>query len=320
MSWFSEEIDGPLVLIRAVHFAASAIAAGGLMFGSFVAEPALRPSPAADAIVRSHVTNLVWAGPAVVITTGSVWLVLETLSMTGLGYDEAVRSGSMLTVANETQFGLVSEIRAGLAVVLAACLVLNRFVLARWLALVAAMSLVSAIAWTGHAGSTLDELGNLHLAADALHLCAASAWIGGLVGLSILFSAGRRRLALEWEPLQLHAVRRFSTFGMFGVAALIPSGLVNAWILVGTFRGLLVTDYGRLLLLKLAVFLIMVGFATINRLLLTPQLAFAVVGEAKPRALAALTRNTLIEIALGLFIFAIVGVLGTLHPAIHLVN
>jgi putative copper resistance protein D len=30
-----------------------------------------------------------------------------------------------------------------------------------------------------------------------------------------------------------------------------------------------------------------------------------------------LTRNSIIEIALGLTIFAIVGMLGTLHPAIH---
>jgi len=30
-----------------------------------------------------------------------------------------------------------------------------------------------------------------------------------------------------------------------------------------------------------------------------------------------LTRNSMIEIALALLIFAIVGVLGTLHPAIH---
>ena len=144
---------------------------------------------------------------------------------------------------------------------------------ARWLALLAALALVAAIAWTGHAGSTLGELGNLHLAADVLHLCAASAWIGGLVGLAILFEVGRRRPALEWKPLQLEAISRFSILGMISVAALIVSGLVNAWILVGSFRALVVTDYGRLLLLKIAAFAIMVAFAAVNRLWLTPRLA-----------------------------------------------
>ena len=107
---------------------------------------------------------------------------------------------------------------------------------------------------------------------------------------------------------------------MISVAALIVSGLVNAWILVGSFRALLVTDYGRLLLLKIAAFAIMVAFAAVNRLWLTPRLALVPKEVAHPFPLSALRRNTLIEIALGLAIFAMVGVLGTLHPAIHLVQ
>ena len=91
-------------------------------------------------------------------------------------------------------------------------------------------------------------------------------------------------------------------------------------ILVGSFRALLVTDYGRLLLLKIAAFAIMVAFAAVNRLWLTPRLALVPKEVAHPSALSALRRNTLIEIALGLAIFAMVGVLGTLHPAIHLVQ
>jgi len=130
---------------------------------------------------------------------------------------------------------------------------------------------------------------------------------------------GRRRPVYEWAPLQLHAIRRFSILGIASVAILIVSGAVNSWILVGSIHALLVTGYGRLLLLKIAVFVAMVGVASINRFSLTPRLAAAKT-VAEPRAVAALTRNTLIEIALAVAIFAIVGVLGTLHPAIHLVE
>jgi putative copper resistance protein D len=49
---------------------------------------------------------------------------------------------------------------------------------------------------------------------------------------------------------------------------------------------------------------------------LTPQFALSSGNEALP-ALRQLTRNSVIEIALGFTIFAIVGALGTLHPAIH---
>ena len=319
MIWLGAEIDGPLVLIRAIHFAASAATAGVLLFRTFVAEPALRPSPELSAIVQSRLVQFSWAGLAIAAATGLVWLLLQTMSITGLASGEAIRTGAVLVVVTETQFGLVSEIRAGLAVLLSACLVLDRFDLSRWLALLVASGLVGAIAWTGHAGSTLGELGNLHLAADVVHLFAASAWIGGLIGLSVLFAVGRRS-ALERGPLQLNALRRFSVLGMISVAALIVSGSVNAWILVGSFHALLVTDYGLLLLFKIVAFAIMVAFAAMNRFWLMPRLALAEKNNADPAALAALTRNSLIELALGLSIYAIVGMLGTLHPAIHLMN
>ncbi|WP_024518723.1 copper homeostasis membrane protein CopD [Bradyrhizobium sp. Tv2a-2] len=320
MSFFAAEIDGPLVLTRAIHFAASATVAGVLTFRGLVAQPALRPSPEGYAIVQARLVGLTWAGLAVAVATGILWLTLETMMLAGVAFGEAIRSGAMLVVVNETQFGLVSEIRGGLAVVLAACLMLDRFALARWVGLAAGLSLVAAIAWTGHAGATLGGLGDLHLAADGLHLLAASAWIGGLAGLSVLFAVGRRRPAPGWGPLQFDAVGRFSILGIVSVAALIASGAVNTWILVGSVRALLVTDYGRLLLVKFAAFIIMVSLAAVNRVSLTPRLVAGVKSGAEPNALAALKRNTLVEIALGLAIFAIVGVLGTLHPAIHLVE
>jgi copper resistance protein D len=242
------------------------------------------------------------------------------MKLAGITLDAAMRSGAMLIVVDETQFGQVAEIRGGLAVLLAACLALDRFAFAQWAGLAASLALVAAIAWTGHAGATLGALGNLHLAADSLHLLAASAWIGGLAGLCVLFAAGRRRPAYEWGPLQLNAVRRFSVLGMVNVAVLIVSGAVNSWILVGSVHALFATDYGRLLLLKIAAFVVMVGFAAINRFVLTPQLAAGAKDGVEIDALAALKRNTAIELALGLAIFAIVAVLGTQHPAIHLMN
>jgi copper resistance protein D len=320
MSSFAADIDGPLVLTRGVHFAASAMVAGILTFRCAVAQPALRPSAEGYAIVQAQLIKLAWAALAVAVATGIVWLTLETMTFAGIGFSEAMRSGALLIVVDETQFGLVSEIRGALAVVLIACLALDRFGFAQWIGLAASLALVGAIAWTGHAGATLGTLGDLHLAADGLHLLAASAWIGGLVGLAILFVVGRRRPTYEWGALQFDAIGRFSILGMVSVAVLIVSGAVNTWILVGSVHALLVTDYGRLLQLKIAAFVVMIGFAAVNRLWLTPRLADGAKSGGEPGALAALKRNTLIEIALGLAIFAIVGVLGTLHPAVHLVE
>jgi putative copper resistance protein D len=317
MDWFGAGIDGPMVLIRAVHFAATAILAGALIFRAVVAEPALRVAPIATAVVRSQILLTAWISLAIAAASGVIWLALQAVSMSGLPFGEAVTSDVLSTVLNETQFGLLSKIRFLLAIFLAACLAYDRVAQARWLALTSAVGIVAAIAWTGHAGSTPGETGDAHLAADALHLIAAAAWIGGLVSLALLLVAVRRSPALAKASLASTGAQRFSTLGMVIVGTLLVTGIINAWILVGSFHALLVTEYGRLLLLKLVVFATMLVFAAVNRFWLTPRLALTSDNDAQLKALRQLTRNSLIEIALGLSIFAIVGALGTLHPAIH---
>jgi copper resistance protein D len=320
MDWLGTGIDGPLILIRAIHFAAAAVIAGNLIFCAVVAEPALRSTPLATTVIRPQILLAAWIGLAIAAASGVIWLQLQAASMSGRTFGEAMTSDVLLTVLNETQFGLVSKIRFVLAIILAACLAYDRRAPLRWLALGSALGFVAAIAWTGHGGSTPGEMGNLHLAADALHLFAAASWIGGLVSLALLLSVARRHQAFAWASLAREAARRFSTLGIVSVGTLLVTGIVNAWILVGSFEALLITEYGQLLMLKLVVFALMLVFAAVNRFWLTPQLAFSSGNEAQLTALRQLTRNSVIEIALGFTIFAIVGVLGTLHPAIHFMN
>ena len=317
MDWLGAGIDGPLIVIRAVHFAATAVVAGSLIFRAVVAEPALRSTPLATTVIRSQILLTAWIGLAIAVASGVIWLQLQAASMSGRTFGEAMSTDVLLTVLNETQFGLVSKIRFVLAIILAACLAYDRLALLRWLALGSALGFIAAIAWTGHAGSTLGEMGNLHLAADALHLFAAACWIGGLVSLALLLSAARRHQAFAWASLARDAAQRFSTLGIVSVATLLVTGIASAWILVGSFQALLVTEYGLLLMLKIVVFAIMLVFAAVNRFWLTPQLALSSGNKAQLPALRRLMRNSVIEIALGFTIFVIVGALGTLHPAIH---
>jgi putative copper resistance protein D len=302
-----------MIVVRAIHFAASAVTAGALMFRAVVAEPALRSQRDASAIVQSQIRGVAWISLAVAMVSGLTAVLLLTMSLSGESLGEAVMSGALRDVLNLTQFGWVSQIRLALAIILAACLAFDRLAPARWLALGSALGFIIAIAWTGHAGSTPYKLGDLHLAADALHLVAAAAWVGGLPSLVLLLAAARGNKALAGASLAQAAAQSFSTLGVVSVGTLLLSGIVNAWILVGSFRGLLFNGYGIVLMLKLAVFALMLGFAAVNRFWLTPRLA----GSPDDAALRQLMRNSIIEIVLGFLIFAIVGVLGTLHPASH---
>jgi putative copper resistance protein D len=316
MDGFGVVIDGPLIVIRAIHFAATAVVAGSLVFRTAVAEPVLHREQAVAKPLRTQTVRVAWIALAIAMASGMSWLLVQASAMSGLPFAEAMTSDVLLTILNQTQFGLVFEIRIVLAIILAACLAYDRLAPARWLALAAALGLTAAIAWTGHAGSTVGEMGILHLTADVLHLIAAAAWIGGLVSLAQLLAEARRNPA--HAPFARDATRRFSTLGIAAVGTLLLTGSVNAWILVGSFSALLVTEYGQLLTLKICLFVFMLAFAAVNRLLLTPQLVLARDSEPQLNSLRQLAHNSTAEIALGLTIYGIVGVLGTLHPAIHL--
>jgi putative copper resistance protein D len=313
-------VNDLLIVIRAIHFAATAITTGTLIFQAVVAEPALYSTEAVATAVRTQIRRVAWIGLAITVASGAIWMLLEAAAMSGLLFRHAVTANVLLTVVNETQFGLVLEIRFLLAIILAACLAYDRILLARWLALASALGLVAAIAWAGHAGSTLGEMGLLHLTADALHLIASAAWIGGLVAFALLLATARRYRHEASAQLARDATQRFSVLGIASVATVLGSGIVNAWILVGSVNGLIATQYGRLLVLKMALFAGMLAFAAVNRFWLTPRLALPLGSAAQLHALRWLTRNSMIEIALALMIFAIVGVLGTWHPAIHVLG
>ena len=317
MDWLGTAND-PLIVIRAIHFAATTITAGTLIFRAVVAEPALRSAEAAASVIQTQILRVAWIGLAITAVSGAIWVLLEAAAMSGLSLNEGMSADVLSTVLNETQFGRVSEIRLALAITLATCLAFSQMPWTHWLALASALGLIAALAWAGHAGSSVGLIGLLHLTADVLHLTAAAAWIGALVPLAMLLAVARRRKDFVWTSLARHATQRFSTLGLLSVGILLITGVVNAWILVGSFYALQVTEYGRLLILKIALFAVMLLLAAANRFWLMPQLAPLSRTDMQIDALRQLTRNSVLEIILGVVVIAIVGALGILHPAIHI--
>ncbi len=315
MDWLGAEIDGPLVVIRAIHFAATAMTAGILIFRTVVA--GANSACAVAAMVRSQTLRIAWACLAISATSGMIWLLLVAASMSGLSFEESMNADVLWAVVNETQFGLVCEIRLVLAIILAGCLAYDRLLPARGLAVGLSLGQIAALAWTGHAGSTAGEVGVLHLTSDILHLFAAAVWIGGLVSLVLLLSMARNDQTAAGLSFAREATQRFSTVGVGVVAVILATGVVNGWILVGSWPALISTGYGRLLMLKIALFAVMLLIAAVNRFWLTPRLAPPSASGPRLEALRRLARNSMLEIALALVIFVMVGVLGTLHPAVH---
>ena len=257
---------------------------------------------------------LVWASLAVAAVSGAIWLVLLAGDIDASPIAEVWRDGGVWTVAGETRFGQVSLARLAAAALLAASLPMLQRTTDRGLWGAGAVVLVIAVligpAWTGHAGATPGVAGEFPLAADALHLLAAGAWLGGLPPLAMLLAAAWRGKDPRWAAVTAIAVQRFSLFGVISVGTLLASGIANSWYEVGTLNNLFATSYGRLVLLKIGLFAAMIGLAAINRFYLTPRLATADIVRR-------LYHTSLGETGLGLAAVVVVGFLGAMAPASH---
>ena len=317
-------MSDPLFYVRALHFAATLSVAGVVFFIVFVADPAFHRTGGDARIAvafRARLAWLAWASVIIALLSAVPWLALVAESMSGQPLGALYGQGVLWTVVTQTDFGNDWLLRVAIACTLGGLFVHFLSVKGavskplRTAAALLAAAYAGGLAWTGHAigGRGVEEV--FHPAADILHLIAAAAWVGGLVPLALLLAmTGTDGTALT---VARNATRRFSNLGIAAVAALLLSGLINSWYLVGTVSALTTTGYGRLLLIKLLLFLVMVGIAAVNWSRLTPQLVqdidIAVAQQARRR----LRRNAALEAALGAAIVIVVAVLGTLPPASH---
>jgi putative copper resistance protein D len=313
----------PLIWARAIHIAATMLVAGVVLFAVFVAAPAWRGA-AGNAVaieVRARLAVMAWIGLALAAIAGVAWLVLTAAGMSGLPAPQVFDDGVLWTVLSQTTFGRAWLVRSVVACALAATLptlLSPRDRKSPWLeiaAVVLAAAFAGALAWSGHAAGGLGGEAIIHPAADVLHLIAAAAWVGALLPLIVLFAAaGTDDASLAMART---ATTRFSILGIVSVGTLLVTGIVNTYYLAGSVPALLHTEYGRLLLIKIALFPAMVAIATINRFWLTPQLLQHADIAACRDALRKLRRNAAVEVSAGTVIIAIVATLGTMPPAIH---
>lgn len=294
-------MDPLLIVTRTLHFAAALSLVGVLGFAVFIADD---PPPRLARQLRSAARF----SAALMLLTAPLWLILVAANLSAENLAVTISSGVPKTVLLETQFGHALGLRFVLTLLLLpliARLGKNAF-LDRTAVLIAAAS-AALMAWQGHAGDEIGRDAVIHLTADAAHLIAAGLWVGALVPLMLLL-----RGATETRR-QYQVAMRFSTLGVLCVGALLPSGIVNAYYLVGSIEALVGTTYGQILLLKLVLVLTMLALAAVNRWRLVPQLPGRD-GDAAARRIA---RHAALEAALGLGVIVIVAALGTLEPAKH---
>jgi copper transport protein len=178
----------------------------------------------------------------------------------------------------------------------------------------------------------------LALVADVVHVAGVALWVGSLPLLAFALLPRADISTLR------RAVPRYSQLALACVVAIVVSGVYQAWRQVGSFDELTDTDYGRLLLVKLAVVVVLVVVAAFSRDLVNqkyrgpvevapePALVGAAGGAAPRRgsdldtafevaplddatALRRLRRSVLLEVAIAVVVLGVTALLVNAPPA-----
>lgn len=134
-------------------------------------------------------------------------------------------------------------------------------------ALAGAAALVASIAFIGHTASTEPRW--LVVASAVVHVTAGSLWVAGVAMLAAtLWRRHRRGVELEAALL----ATRFSVAAVGAVAAVAITGLALGIAILGDFGSLFSTEFGRVLIVKVALVGVLVGLGAYNQRVLIPAL------------------------------------------------
>lgn len=257
-------------------------------------------------------------GAALVALIGAfIWLMAETVTMSG-DTGDATNPTALWMVSSETRFGLACCARIALLMLaVGTCFALRRPKALWWVQVTLGSAITMSFAWTGHGAAEIGKTAGIHLAADLLHLLAAGIWIGALVPLAVLGFRAKRAGAIEEVRALRFALKEFSSVGVWVVAVLVFSGIINSIIILdlARWRDALNSPYGRVLVVKLALFAGMLGLAARNRYRTSPVLdALSEQRTFLADALQAARLTIGTETLLAALVLATVSVLGTLAP------
>lgn len=306
-----------LVVARWATFLSTMLAIGLLVLRTLIGRPLLRMVPGSS--LRA-VSIVFWVALGAALVATPVFLLLATAQFALRDWYDL---GALVPLVRTSAFGraLVElELVFALLGIAAACALLvdrprrpQRSV-AELLALVgvlaAAGATLAVISAGGHAATTSPR--GLALSVDWLHLVTGSVWVGGLVGLMVLWlSAG----AVRRVGTLSYVVPRFSRVALVSVFLLVASGTGSSLLHLPTLSSLWETSYGQALMVKIALLLAAGFFGAINFARTTPRLAAA---ESRPEAAAGaavlLRRLVSGEIVLATGAIAAAAVLTSLAP------
>lgn len=178
-------------------------------------------------------------------------------------------SSDVLGQVGDTHTGRVLLVRLGLLLALAGLAASMRLAATmawRVSMLVVGIAVVITFPLAGHASATSPTF--VWVPIGALHIAAVFVWLGGLVMLSV---AGGTWTKPEPEPDSgpkpsgPQPIRRFSNVAAVCVPVIVATGIAETLRLAGGLDDLTATSWGRVLLIKVSLVVVMVALGGVSR-------------------------------------------------------
>jgi copper transport protein len=293
---------------RALAFGSVLVLLGALLFVRVCS-----PDAAGDAGVR----GLVWVCWIVGFATAFVGIGMQAAYTSGQDFAEFFDMDAIGDVM-DTRFGRAWLLRAGVLLLLLLALRGLGRPRAPVVDVVYALLGVVALAtftFAGHART--GRYVALATVTDVVHLAAAAAWLGGIAVLATLLA--RRTVPLDAPT----ATARFSRIAGPALVVVAVSGVVQAWRQTAGLDSVLDTSYGRLLLTKIGVVILIVAAASVSRHIvnlwtqrrLAPAGPGAMRVAADPEEMHELRNSVVAEVALAAVVLVVTAVLVNTTPA-----
>lgn len=232
------------------------------------------PAIAQDA-VRATWRRLALTAFAVALLTTVLSLFLEASLVVNVPLTALTSSDAVLRTLLQTRFGGLWIARMVL-LLLGGSMLLLRFQVAPWLGAFLGLGLLLTVSLGGHSAAAAG-LVSLPLVADWLHLTGVTVWVGGLFNFFVAMLALWRSAAAEIRTRWIAWILpQFSAVAIPATVVIALTGLYNSLLEIPTLNSLVTTEYGDTLTVKVALFLVMVGFGGINLLLLSPRFRRAI--------------------------------------------
>ncbi|GAC1353991.1 MAG: hypothetical protein NVSMB42_11190 [Herpetosiphon sp.] len=287
---------------------------GGVVTGLAVLRPfVVRFGSPAEQLLLPAWRRVMQAGLVVLLVGAVTTLVLQW---------QLVQSGSPVSADDLaplllSRWGLVWSGRLGLVLLLVPLLGSSYWGLRRrvlWAALGLCLLLLGTFSLVSH-GAALQHGRGVGIATDWLHVLSAATWSGALVVLLVLLLRLRAIPGEQRTPMVLDLVGRFSRVAVLAVIGIVLSGTYSAVLQLHTPQELLVSSYGRILLVKMLLVLVPFALGAYHWLMARAHLA-AVQGSRSrvQRLLRRLNRTVGLEALMAMGVLLVVGVLVQAAP------